>query len=60
MVGVDWTGTPEIRYGLLPSGLAAQFPTRTIWALGESPALPTRLVLVPPYTKKALAFLLEP
>ncbi|CAH1572858.1 hypothetical protein THOG11_410001 [Vibrio harveyi] len=35
MAGVDWTGTPEIRYGLLPSGLAAQFPTRTIWALGN-------------------------
>ncbi|HDZ5419778.1 TPA: hypothetical protein RTK63_005322 [Vibrio harveyi] len=59
MTEVDWTGTPEIRYGLLPSGLAAQFPTRTIWALGESPALPNRLVLVPSYTKKALAFQLE-
>ena len=60
MAGVDWTGTPEIRYDLLPSRLAAQFPPRTIWALGESATLPARLVLFPSYTKKALAFLLEP
>ncbi len=56
MTEVDWTGTPEIRYGLLPSGLAAQFSTRTILALGESDTLPTRLVLFSSYTKEALAF----